>query len=142
MRQCKKKGFSFWKCYVIYVALLAVLVIAAVGYVKGKLQEYEKELPEQRVEEALAEMKQSASNGDFWTQYQMKEISAGKFEKHLDIQDKYLKLFADDSVTYSRKNGIYDENTLVFVDGLIILYFAKVVKYFFVFLTTFGNLYR
>ncbi len=115
MRQGEKKGFSFWKCYVIYVVLLAVLVVAAVSYVSGKLREYEKELPEQRVEEALIQMREAIASGDFWSQYQMKEIAVGKFEKHLDIQEEYLKLFNKDGVTYSRKNGAYDENTLAFV---------------------------
>ena len=115
MKIRKTKGFSFWKFYAVYAAVLAVLVVAAVSYVNGKLQEYEEELPERRVEEALAQMKEAAAAGDFLTQYQMEEVTAGRFEEHLNVQETYLGLFVGEELTYSRKSGVQEEDMLCYV---------------------------
>ena len=56
-----KKGIFKW-IYLVWVAILAALVAAALLYVSGLLEDYETAQPERQVREAMAQLVEDAAS--------------------------------------------------------------------------------
>lgn len=108
------KKLSFKKAYLIYLAVLAVLVVTAVLYVNSLLHQYEDSMPEQIVKNAAQELKISAADGTFFEKYAMEEVTPGAYEKDLDIKQEYLALFAADEYDCEKTNEATSEDELVY----------------------------
>ena len=90
----KRKRVSFIQCYLIYVAVLAVLVTASALYVRSLLRDYEASQPERVVDEAVAALRESAADGTFWSRYGAPDAAAGALESGVDLKAAYLGLYA------------------------------------------------
>lgn len=111
------KGKSkFLRAYLIYVAVLTVLVAACIVYVNGLLKEYEALRPERQVESAVAQLKvQAAQPQAFWEKYAMPTVDGGAYEQNMDIQSAYLQLYASDKIEFAQKTGAHAEDELLYV---------------------------
>lgn len=90
-----KRKVSFKLVYLIYLGVLAALVIAAVLYVASLLRQYESAQPEQRVWDAVETLAADAARGDFWSKYDMPQVTPGALEQGRDVQKEYLALYSD-----------------------------------------------
>ena len=108
------KKLSFKKAYLIYLAVLAVLVVAAVLYVNSLLRQYEDSMPEQIVKNAAQELKVNAANGTFFEMYALEDVTPGIFEKNMDIKQEYLALFSTDEFDCEKTNEATAEDELVY----------------------------
>ncbi len=120
MKKCK---ITCKKIYLVYVAVLLVLMIAAVIYVNNLLKRYEATIPEALVENAMVQLQQTAQEGNFWTQYEMPQVQPGALEEGRDVQKEYLGLYASENLKYAQKKGDYSEDELVYTiqkDGKVL----------------------
>lgn len=110
----KGKRVTLKKIYFIYLSLLLLASISMITYVNVLLRQYEELRPERCVEEAIDKLQEDVLEGNFWDKYFMPKVEAGNFEKHLDIQSKYLSLYMDEKIEFTQKNGIYAEDELYY----------------------------
>ncbi len=117
------KKISFKKAYLIYVAVLAVLVIVATLYINRLLHQYEDSMPEQIVKKEAEELQKQAAEGTFFETYTLPEVSPGVYEEHLDVKRKYLAQFLDGEFVCVKTNEAATEDELVYAvekDGAVI----------------------
>mgnify|MGYP003505247039 CR=1 FL=1 len=110
----EKKKISFKQVYLIYLAVIGVLVISAILYVSLLLRKYEKLRPEVQVEAAMAELVVTATEGNMWNKYVLPEVDAGQFEQGRDIKAEYQSLFKQEMMEYSTKSGMHAEDELFY----------------------------
>ena len=111
----EKKKISFKQVYLIYLAVMAVLVIAAILYVGLLLRKYEKLRPEVQVEAAMSELALTAAEGNMWSKYVLPEVDAGPFEQGRDIKAEYQSLFKQGLMEYGAKSGMHEEDELFYI---------------------------
>ncbi len=119
----KRKNVFKW-AYLVYLAVLVALVIAASVYVYNVLSDYEKAQPEYRIDAVLEELKSDASDTDnFWTKYGMAEVKNSEYEKNMDLRIAYLQQYLSKDLNYAAKNGSYGEDELCYTirDGKNVL---------------------
>lgn len=105
---------TFKKVYLVYVLLLVVVAVFAISHVKGLLQKYEEMRPEQCVKAAIAQLAEDAASGNFFTKYELPEVTPGKYEEGMDIKKEYLASFVKEEMTYSSSTGNNEEDELCF----------------------------
>lgn len=110
-----KRKITFRKVYITYLLLLVVLVAAALLYVNKLLQQYEAFQPETYMKGVMAELSSNAKDGTFWSAYSMPEVNAGEFEKHFDVQEKYLALYQEEQLEFKQKSGAHEEDELFYI---------------------------
>ena len=110
-----KKWLTFRNIYLIYLAVLTVAVAGIVISVHHLLRQYEQALPQVHAEKVMEELIADACGGNFWEKYSMPQITAGKYEEHLDIKAQYLSLYTSGNVECSQKKGIQGEDELIYV---------------------------
>lgn len=110
-----KEKITFKRVYLIYLAVVFVAVVAAIIYVNVLLHRYEDLRPEVKVDEAVAELKEAATNGTFWSKYSMPAVVTGKFEANRDVQGEYLEMYQSENLKYSAKSGMHAEDELVYM---------------------------
>lgn len=98
-----KKGIFKW-IYLVWVAVLAALVAAALLYVSGLLEDYETAQPERQVREAMAQLVEDAAGSGFWEKYGLAQPQPGEFEADVDIAKTYLDLYRG-QVDFAQKNA-------------------------------------
>jgi len=108
----KRSKASFRKGFLIYLAVLAVLVAAATLRVRAVLRSYENAQPEHRMEEVVAELRAAAADGTFFQKYRCAVPEPGALETGIDVRRAYLALCADEQVTYTKAPGHLDEETM------------------------------
>ena len=113
-KKIKKKKITFLKVYLVYLAVLAVLVTAAVLYVNSVIHQYEDTRPEKYVKEAVQLLNEEIAGGEFWTNHSIPAISVEKYEKQKNVQMEYLNLFSEEDLEYVQKIGEYAEDELVY----------------------------
>lgn len=111
----EKKKISFKQVYLIYLAVMAVLVLAAILYVSLLLRKYEKLRPEVQVEAAMTELALTATEGNMWNKYVLPEVDAGQFEQGRDIKAEFQSLFRQGLMEYSTKSGMHAEDELFYI---------------------------
>lgn len=109
-----KKLSLFKKAYLIYLAILVLLSIVAILYMRGLLQRYEDMRPEKRVEEAITVLAEDALDEKFFTKYNLPKIQAERFEEQIDVKKEYRALFDSKSLTFSAMNDKSDADTLCY----------------------------
>ncbi len=87
----KAKSQVFKISYLIYVAILAALIIAALIYVNSVLDDYEAELPQRDLESVIETMKKEAKNGKLWKKDGAPNMVAGEFEQSTDPKKDFIK---------------------------------------------------
>ncbi len=97
---CRDRGHRarFWRSYLIFVAVLALAVLAACLYVRGVLKEYEASQPIYQVEAALAQLAGEAQAGTLWSRYSLPEPEPGRFEEGQDVRAAYAALLCSDEI--------------------------------------------
>ena len=110
-----KKKVTFKRVYLIYLAVVVVAAVTAIIYVNVLLHKYEDLRPEVKVDEVVAQMKEAAADGTFWSKYNMPAVTAGKFEANKDVQGEYLALFQGENLKYSAKSGMHADDELVYM---------------------------
>lgn len=93
-----KRRSIFWRAYLVFVAVLAVLVIAAVLYVRSVLHDYEASQPERYVQDAIAQLSAQAEAGSFWEEHPFPDAVPGRFEEGKDLKAGYLALLTGEGV--------------------------------------------
>lgn len=91
----KKSKITFKHVYLIYLAALAVLVLAALTYVFLLLRQYEAAQPERQVWQAVEQLSAQAADGTFLSSYDLPQAQPGPYEEGRDLQQEYLALFKD-----------------------------------------------
>ncbi len=109
-----KREMAFKKAYLIYVAVLSLLVLVATLYVSRLLQKYEDTMPEQYVKDAFGELVDKAKAGELWQQYFLPEFETGEYEAGLDVEDTYTQLIQSCQPEYLQENGDYPEDELYY----------------------------
>ena len=108
-----KHKLTFKRIYLIYLAVLALLVAAALGYVYTLLRQYEASQPEQQVWKAVDELSARAADGTFLSHYDLPQVTPGAFEEGRDLQQEYLALYGDrDQLSVVRAGGVVQGDTL------------------------------
>ena len=108
-----KHKLTFKRIYLIYLAVLALLVAAALGYVYTLLRQYEASQPEQQVWKAVDELSARAADGTFLSHYDLPQVTPGAFEEGRDLQQEYLALYGDrEQLSVVRAGGVVQGNTL------------------------------
>lgn len=108
-----KSKLTFKRVYLIYLAVLAVLVAAALGYVYSLLRQYEASQPEQQVWKAVDELAAQAENGTFLSSYALPQATPGTFEQGRDLQKEYLALYGNrENLSVVRSGTAVQGNTL------------------------------
>lgn len=111
----EKKKISFKQVYLIYLAVMAVLVLAAILYVNILLRKYENLRPEVKVKEAMNDLAVTAAEGNMWSKYVLPEVDAGRFEAGRDIKAEYQSLFQTEQMEYTTKSGMHAEDELFYL---------------------------
>ena len=101
----QKNKITFKLVYLCYVAILAVLVLAAVLYVRSVLKEYELAQPERQVQGVIAQLAEEAAGGTLFTRYGLPSVSPGPFEEGKDPQAAYLALYGAEEMSFSQSGG-------------------------------------
>ncbi|MBE6541822.1 MAG: hypothetical protein E7672_05180 [Ruminococcaceae bacterium] len=109
----RKKHSYFPLILIIYILILAILSTMAVLYVRSLLKTYENAQPEIQVKVAISALASEAESGALWDKF-ASPLVAGKFESDLDIKEEYKKLISSDSVEFSTKAGLHEEDELVY----------------------------
>lgn len=109
-----KSKLTFRKGYLIYLLVLAVLVTAAVLYVRSVLSGYEDRQPERQVESAMAELAADARSGALWNKYGLPSPTPGVFEQGMDVKSSYLSLFDPEAMGFSQSSAPHAEGELVY----------------------------
>ena len=108
-----KHKLTFKRIYLIYLAVLALLVAAALGYVYTLLRQYEASQPEQQVWKAVDELSARAADGTFLSHYDLPQVTPGAFEEGRDLQQEYLALYGDrEQLSVVRAGGVVQGDTL------------------------------
>ena len=108
-----KPRLTFKRGYLIYLAVLAVLVAAALAYVHALLRQYEASQPEQQVWKAVEELSAQAADGTFFSKYELPQTTPGTFEEGRDVQQEYLSLYGDkENLSVVRAGGVVQGDTL------------------------------
>lgn len=98
------KFSSFKKGFLIYLAVLLCLVLAATLYVGSVLKNYEARQPEKAVEAAVQQLKAAAKDGSFWNDHPCADPVPGKWEQGMDIKQGYLAQF-EGELSLQRENA-------------------------------------
>lgn len=106
-----KRPITFKRIYLIYLGVLAVLVAAALLYVRSLLRQYEDAQPQRQVWLAVEELAAQAADGSFLTQYDLPEVTPGQYEQGVDLRQAYLDLYQED-LTVSQAAGTPQGDTL------------------------------
>lgn len=117
----KKKFFTYKNLYLIYLLILVVMVVACVININGILKRYEEIRPEAKVESIMAELVEDAKSGEFFTVYEKPAVTAGEYEKDVDLYQAYLDEFVLEELTYRHTGGSVEADNLSYVvenDGL------------------------
>ena len=109
----KKHGFRNF--YIAFVAILLILSVAAIVYVRGILKEYESAQPDNIAAACAADIKKAAGEGRI-----EKVLSFDKIKEELDISDEEIKNFekeiARSTLTY--KKGVSESSEYITYDIL------------------------
>ncbi len=108
----KTRKLSFKLIYLIFVLLLAALVCAAVLYVRSLLKEYEASQPDLLARTAADQLAERAAAGDFWSEYNLPEVTPGPFEKNRNVKAEYLACYTDENLTVTQTAST--EDTLIY----------------------------
>lgn len=111
----QKRGVTFGLVYLAYVALLAVLVTAAVLYVRDVLAGYESAQPERYVRDTIARLAEEAGDGSLLGKYGLPSVVPGEFEKEQDPQAAYLSLYTDGNVSYFQTGGSREAGVMTYL---------------------------
>lgn len=104
----------FLRIYLPFTALLLVLVIVSVVYVRSLLVTYENAQPERRVEEAIASLVQEAKNGTLWQKHTLPDVTDGKWESNRNVKGDFSRMLMSEEAVYSQKAGLHEEGTMVY----------------------------
>ena len=102
------KKFSFKKGFILYLAVLLALVVAATAYVGSVLKNYEARQPEQAAQAVVQQLQAAAADGSFWNDYTCPELTPGKWEQGMDIKQSYLAQFAEE-VSLQKENSTSED---------------------------------
>ncbi len=111
----KKKGVSFKFIYLNYIAVLAILVVAALVYVGRVLEDYESAVPEKQVSFALFKLQQDIDSGTFWDKYDLPKVEEGRLESGIDIKEKFQQQLKSGACSIVEKAGVMDPERLVYL---------------------------
>lgn len=118
----------FRLAYLVFAVVMAAAVTVCSLYVMGILKEYEANQPEHQVEAVIEQLVSDASSQKgFWEKYSLEDVIPSVYEKDTDIKGDYLKLYTENKLSYTAKNGIYPENELHYVIRKDKLELAEVV---------------
>ena len=110
----KKKKVFKW-AYLIFLAVMISLVVAASLYVYNMLTEYENSQPQYRIEEVISQLKADAVDPQkFWNKYGLAEVVSSEFEKNTDLKIKYLNQYLSDDINFVTKNSIGNEDEIIY----------------------------
>ncbi|MBE6996242.1 MAG: hypothetical protein E7429_05915 [Ruminococcaceae bacterium] len=109
-----QKKFTFKLVYLIFLAVLAALVLAATMYVRSLLTDYEAAQPQRQAEAVIGELVAAAEDGTFLTKYPLPEAAAGRFEEGIDLHSAYLALYDKDALSCTEKGGLHGEDELYY----------------------------
>lgn len=98
-----KRNLFKW-VYIAFAALMAVLALAAILYVRGLLVDYEAARPERQAESAIATLTAEAKESGFWKKYGLPAV-----EK--EIKEGYLALYGEE-LNYVSLPGTYAEDEM------------------------------
>lgn len=102
--------------YLGFAAVMVIIIIICSFSVRSILKEYEGNQPEYQAKAAMEQLISDASSTDgFWDKYSLGDVTASVYEKDSDIKGDYVKLYTDNELNYTVKNGTYPEDELHYV---------------------------
>ena len=108
------KNNKFWRGYAIFVAVLFVVCITAVGYVKGVLLDYEATQPEKIAEQQIELIKEAAARDALSEVITFYELEQAAYDIEIsDFPEYKEKIKNAKELTYKIKNG-YSETEQCF----------------------------
>lgn len=113
-RRRRRRKTRFWKIYLIFVLVLALLVLAASLYVRSVLREYEASQPIYLVEDARAQLAAEAQAGTLWSQYSLPEPAPGRFEDGQDIRAAYTALLSGDETVCVKQTARREDDHICY----------------------------
>lgn len=108
----RRKG-AFKRFYLIYLAVLVVLVISGIWYVRSLLRVYEAAQPETHLKKVTEKLAEDAAAGTLWSEYVIPEMVPGKYEG-TDLKERYLSCYRDKQVSFSKMPGRHEEDELYY----------------------------
>lgn len=120
-RKKKQKSRIFRYSYIIYVALLAILIGAVLIHVNSVLNLYENEHPQKHLDNALTLLKSEAQSGELWKKNDVPSMEGGVFEATTDHKKEFVKKLQGD-IRFTTPSWI-NENECVYGvehDGIVI----------------------
>lgn len=118
-----KRRSVFWRAYLIFVAVLAALVLAATLYVRSVLKDYEASQPERYVKDAAAQLSAQAADGSLWTQYPLSDAAPSRFEEGRDLRAAYQALISAGELDCVKQSARRTDDHLVYdvvSDGFVL----------------------
>lgn len=112
---------TFKNIFLIYLAVLTSLILAALLYVRVLLRRYEDAQPEAHVRKAMETLAAEAAGGRLWENYSIPEVTPGKYES--DLRERYCGYYTDGALTFSRMPDHYGEDELSYAverDGFVL----------------------
>ena len=109
-----KRRSVFWRAYLIFVAVLAALVLAATLYVRSVLKDYEASQPERYVKDAAAQLSAQAADGSLWTQYPLSDAAPSRFEEGRDLKASYQALISAGELDCVKQSARRTDDHLVY----------------------------
>lgn len=110
----KEFHLSYKKVYFIYLAIVVLMSVVAILYVRNLLQRYEAMRPERRVEEAMTVLAEDALGDGFFSKYGLSEIWTDRFEENVDVKKEFQALFDSNNMTFSVMNEKSDADNLCY----------------------------
>lgn len=112
----KKRQFSFRLIYLIYAAVLAVLILAATLYVGSLLRGYENSQPESHAKQAVKQLISDIKDGDLWSAHSFPDVSASQYEADTDLKQAYLALLEAEGLKFVSQPGQSEDELLYHVE--------------------------
>ena len=88
----KSKKLFKW-IYIGFAALMAMLMLAAILYVRGLLVEYEASRPERQAELAIAQLAEETKESGYWQKFDLPQVDE-------EIKTQFLALCQSDELNY------------------------------------------
>lgn len=108
----RQRKVTFKKVYIVYLAVLVLLVINSVFYVRNLLFQYEESQPEYHIEKVIEELVSHANEGSFWEHYDMPPLEISSWEVGKDIKSEYLSLYDENLINYASKSGFKEDEVV------------------------------
>lgn len=106
MRKTKRRSI-FKYVYLVYIAILAVLVTAALLYVNSVLELYENEHPQRHLEKATELLIKEAESGELWQKDGVPSMANSVFEPGVDQKKEFVNKLKGE-IKYSPQKWLDD----------------------------------